>query len=102
MSLNIPEIKTLLIYKEGEEKKKILLDYLDEDVLESYEILNTIEDNCPFEYDWHENSINVDYSKIEIFDNNDKSIFAKPVRVIEVEMLPVLYFGGKIFKLEEI
>jgi hypothetical protein len=97
-------IKTLVFFINKGNKKRVLIDYLDKDFLENYEIEDEITSKCPFDIPFgYSNVREVEGGYlIEIFDKEDNSMLPKQIDEIKVEVFTVLEIEGKIFKLEEI
>lgn len=100
----VPELKTLVIYKEGDKTERVVLPFLDDEEYGRYEIEGKVMDNCPFKLDFSE-SVRSEDNKvfIEAWDEDRYShTRPKPSRVIEAELHTVFEIHGRTFKAEEI
>lgn len=98
--MEIPTIKTLIIYRDLDNIVKILCDFIEED-REYYSVENKILSNNPFEDEYNE--------EFECHKRDDGSYVLviygdsyKPKKSIGAWVKPVLEYKGKIFELKQL
>ena len=114
-----PELKTLLIYNEVDlstlhivdgvkthtikESHRAVVDYLNDNELREYEILEVVEDRCPVHpsLEMHVSRKEKGFS-VEVYDRGDTSFPPKPIKKLMVEQHTVWEIYGKTFKAEEV